>query len=458
MNTEIKERIAQIQNGDIPEGYKRSKVGIIPEDWDIYTVKKMITDNIIEKPLDGNHGNIHPKASDYVEEGIPFLLATDIKDNSIDLINCKKILFTQAESLQKGFSKEGDVLLTHKGTVGNVAILSAIDLPYVMLTPQVTYYRVKDNKQLYNIYLAYIFRSGYFQKQLRTIGKGATRDYIGIVQQQRLNCILPDISEQRKISTILSIQDRIIELKEKLLVEKKRQKKYLMQVLLNPDSPHFKRLPGFSGEWEKVKVGEAFDFLSTNSLSREKMNWIKGSVFNIHYGDIHTKFSVILDVTKTKLPYINDEDINEVSRKFKSCKNGDIILADASEDIIDIGKAIEIKNIKDKTVYSGLHTLHLRKKNDYFADDFRGYIFHSDYVLLQIRKYANGVKVYGISKNNLRKVILLKPSPQEQKQIAKLLFDIDMQIDCMERDLCLHEQKKKALMQLLLTGKVRVKV
>ena len=89
-----------------------------------YTVGDLVKEKVILPPMDGNHGDIHPKGGDFVKEGIPFVMASDIKDSSIDLARCKYISRVQASRLRKGFAKEGDVLLTHKATIGRTAIVS----------------------------------------------------------------------------------------------------------------------------------------------------------------------------------------------------------------------------------------------------------------------------------------------------------------------------------------------
>ena len=98
----------------------------------------------IEPPQDGNHGEKHPKAKDYVEIGIPFVMASDLRDGRVDFEQCKKLKKSLSDTLRIGFAKSGDVLLSHKGTVGEVAQVGKIETDYVMLTPQVTYYRVKE--------------------------------------------------------------------------------------------------------------------------------------------------------------------------------------------------------------------------------------------------------------------------------------------------------------------------
>jgi type I restriction enzyme S subunit len=114
---------------------------------------ELVQDGAILEIQDGNHGEKHPTSADYVEEGIAFVMANDIRDGRVDLRNCKFVSQAKADTLRIGFSKTGDVLLTHKGTVGNVAVVPKVE-PYIMLTPQVTYYRVCCTK-LSNRYLAY---------------------------------------------------------------------------------------------------------------------------------------------------------------------------------------------------------------------------------------------------------------------------------------------------------------
>ena len=159
----------------------------------------MIDNGIIEKIQDGNHGEIHPKKSEFASKGIPFLMAADLKDYKVDLENCNFIQDKQAKNLRVGFARNGDVLLTHKGTVGRVAVLSTVQ-DYVVLTPQVTYYRVKDKTRLLNKYLMFYFESSPFQQELVTLAKaGSTRAYVGITKQLSLPVAFPPIDIQEKI-------------------------------------------------------------------------------------------------------------------------------------------------------------------------------------------------------------------------------------------------------------------
>ena len=110
-------------------------------------------------------------------------------------------------SLRIGFSKSGDILLSHKASIGFVAEVPE-DIERLMLTPQVTYYRIGNIDSLLPSYLGQFFRSERFQEPLKGLAKQSTRDYIGILAQRKLNIAYPsDVREQLKISSALSNQD-----------------------------------------------------------------------------------------------------------------------------------------------------------------------------------------------------------------------------------------------------------
>lgn len=170
--------------------------------WTKHSVQNLIDMGYIEAPMDGNHGEIHPKVSDYVSSGVPFIMANNLSGGFIDLSQCAFITEKQAKSLRKGFAKPNDVLLTHKATLGRVAIVPD-EYDYIILTPQVTYYRVK--KGLSNVYLRYYFASSYFQSVLESFaGGGSTRAYIGITKQCELPIYLPSEATMERITKALS--------------------------------------------------------------------------------------------------------------------------------------------------------------------------------------------------------------------------------------------------------------
>lgn len=261
---------------------------------------------------------------------------------------------------------------------------------------------------------------------------------------------LPPLPEQQKIAAILSTQDKVIELKEKLLAQKQQQKKYLMQQLLTGK----KRLSGFNEKWKVEKFSEIFDFLSTNTLSRDNLFEGVGAIQNIHYGDILTKFDEVIDLDCVCLPSIKE---SAIPNNCATVKSGDIIIADTAEDLT-AGKAVEVQNIGDRVIYSGLHTMLCRPEGQLFSDGWLGFYMNSEAYHKQLIPYIAGVKVMAISKGNIVKTYIAIPSKAEQAAIVEILSTADHEIDLLQKSIEAEKQKKKALMQLLLTGKVRVKI
>lgn len=175
------------------------------------TVRQLINEGAILAVQDGNHGELHPTQEDYVPEGIPFVMASDLKGNDLDLITCKFLPEGLASTLRKGFALPGDVLLTHKGTLGLTTVVPALDTPYIMLTPQVTYYRVNSDA-LRPEYLHYVFSSPEFQKRLLCHVREGTRPYVGITAQLDLEIEYPNIDVQSAVVEELIALDRLIQI------------------------------------------------------------------------------------------------------------------------------------------------------------------------------------------------------------------------------------------------------
>ena len=209
----------------------------------------------------------------------------------------------------------------------------------------------------------------------------------------------------------------------------------------------FKNLP--SG-WKVMRLGDVFDFLKTYTNSRESLNDYD-EISYIHYGEIHKKYKFYLDFCVASLPKIHQSKLGD---KPEFIKNGDLVIADASEDYIDIAKSVEIKNLEHKAV-AGLHTFLLRDKGDYFADGYKGYILYEPWVAKELKKKATGISVLGISKSNLLNLKIKLPPLDEQEKIAEILSTWDEAINLTINLIESKKQFKKAIMQNLLTAKIR---
>ena len=185
------------------------------------------------------------------------------------------------------------------------------------------------------------------------------------------------------------------------------------------------RFPEFHGEWEKCKVSDLLDFYSTNSLSWDQLEYGTDNMLNLHYGLIHVGLQTMVDLSKDILPAIKKE--NE-PKNFELCKEGDIAFADASEDTNEVAKAIEFYTLEDKAVVCGLHTIHGRDKSNKTVVGYKGYAFSSTAFHHQIRRIAQGTKIYSISAKNFDECYIVIPSKEEQTKIAKLLRLIDERI------------------------------
>jgi len=185
------------------------------------------------------------------------------------------------------------------------------------------------------------------------------------------------------------------------------------------------RFPEFMDDWKRMKASDLLDFYSTNSLAWEALNYESGAILNLHYGLIHKGMSTLIDTAREKLPYINGEN---TPRKYTLCKCGDVAFADASEDTEEVGKAVEFASLGDDKVVCGLHTIHGRDKTGRTVTGFKGYAFNSKPFHNQMRRIAQGTKIYSINTKNFEEVYVGIPSKEEQAKITKLLALIDERI------------------------------
>jgi type I restriction enzyme S subunit len=429
---------------DVPEGYKMSEMGVIPKEWEVYSINQLIEENIIERPLDGNHGDIHPKSKDFVNDGIPFVMANNIDNGILDLKNCNFIKKEQADNLQKGFSVSGDVLLTHKGTVGNTVIVGKISTDYIMLTPQVTYYRVKNENRIKNEYIKYYFDSDTFQSILANLSGGGTRAYIGITNQWKLPFILPPFSEQQAISSTLSDIDALITALEQLITKKRNIKQGAMQQLLTGK----KRLPGFRGEWE-VKMLE--NVCAKNGLVRGPFGGTLKKEFFVRNGlKVYEQKNAIYKNVNLGNYFIDKNKFNELKR-FE-VKKGDFIVSCSGT----IGKIYQIpKGVDCGIINQAL--LKIKTDDNIIHDRFFFYYFDWEKFQEKIIDNTQGGAMQNlVGMNIFRNTQILLPPLPEQQAIAQILSDMDTEIKSLEQKRDKYKVIKQGMMQELLSGKTRL--
>lgn len=395
--------------------------------WEECYIKDLVKNKIIEKPLDGNHGNLHPTSSDYIEKGIPFIMANDIINDRIDFKNCKKISKNLAQTLQKGFAKTNDVLLTHKGTLGRTCIVPELNYDYIILTPQVTYYRIIIKEKLKNTFLKNYFNSNEFVKNLVKIGASGTRPYIGILEQLNLKIAFPSIQEQEKIANFLSSIDKKISLIEEKLELFRDYKKGVMQKIFSQEL-RFKDSEGNDyPEWEEKRLG---DYLIKYDETTTKNN----------------QYPVLTSSRKgifLQKDYFAGQDIaSEDTTGYNIVPRGYFTYRHMSDDLIF---KFNINNIVDKGIVSTLYPVFTTKNiNDYFLKmKLNEGIEFKRYSLLQKQ---GGSRTY-MYFSKLLELKLQLPVLEEQQKIADFLSSIDSKIESIEKELEGLKEFKRGLLQ-----------
>lgn len=207
---------------------------------------------------------------------------------------------------------------------------------------------------------------------------------------------------------------------------------------------------GIAEEWRVESFGDLYAYKSTNSFSRDNLTYDSGLVKDIHYGDIHTKFSTLFDITREKVPYIKSSVSIDRIKLENYCIEGDMIFADASEDLYDVGKSIEVVFLNNERLLSGLHTLLARQKAPKLVLGFGGYLFMSDGIRAQIRRESQGAKVLGISSARLSDISIYYPeSKEEQRKIVDCLSSMDEIVNAQYLKLDALKAHKRGLMQQL---------
>lgn len=201
-------------------------------------------------------------------------------------------------------------------------------------------------------------------------------------------------------------------------------------------------------QWKMVKFDEFFDMLPNNTLSRDNLNNQQGEYQNIHYGDVLIKYPYCLDCDGNDMPYIN----RDVRFNTTQIKDGDVIFADTAEDDT-VGKCVEVMNVGDRKIVSGLHTYFCRPKFK-IASGYLGYFLNSNHYHNQLLPYITGSKVSSVNRTSIARTLISYPaSLSEQRRIATILSSADKVISSTQKLIAKYKQIKQGLMEELLEPK-----
>ena len=389
-------------------------------EWKEYNVQDLIDMGMLDEPVDGNHGNIHPKASDYVELGVPFIMANNLIDGVVDLESCAFISEEQAKTLRKGFAKPGDVLLTHKATIGRTAIVPD-KYKTIILTPQVTYYRVKNG--IDNRYLKYYFDSPDFQTTLNNwAGSGSTRAYLGITAQHKLPIVLPPLSVQKKIANLLEVLDKKIRINAEINNNLEQQAQAIYQQMF-VDNP--------SPEWKEGTLSDIADITMGQSPSGSSYNEeSNGTIFFQGRAEFGFRFPTVRLFT--------------TEPKRMACANDTLMSVRAPVGDLNVAHT-------DCCIGRGLAAIHSKTNHQSF-------VLYTMFSLKKQLEVFNGEgTVFGsINRNSLNEMPILIPSDEKLDEFEGIIAPMDTAIRNNYDEICRLEQIRDSLLPKLMSGELDV--
>ena len=421
MTPEVKERIEQLRHGIVPEGYKRTKSGIYPEDWTEYTL-----------------GDIYTERKEPGNESLPLLMVSihsGVSDGEVDEEDLPKKVKRIEDKSQYKRAATGDLVFNMmrawQGAIGTVRTEGMVSPAYIVAEP---------NKLVDPLFMDYLMRTPRMVGTIHKQSYGVTDFRLRLYWDSfaPIHCVLPSVPEQEKIGEAVDIQNKIIDLKEKLLAEKQRQKKYLMQQLLTGK----KRLSGFDGEWKTVRLGQVSKRIrERNHIGSTNVMTISAQFGLINQEEFFNKAIASDDKSNYFLLHRNDFAYN------KSYSTG-----------YPYG-AIKRLTRYDSGIVSPLYICFRIKRMD-VSVDFMAHYFEAGLMNREIQAFAQeGARNHGllnIAVEDFFNSKITLPPFEEQQAIATILTTADKEIDLLRQDLEQEKQKKKALMQLMLTGIVRV--
>ena len=420
MNPEIKQRIEQIRRGEVPEGYKKAKQCICPADWETTSLRELADIGqgyTFKREYQGNHIGRwnYFKVADIGLQSSSIYLSSSI--NKIDDFLLKQLGYKPFHAGSIVFPRVGAALLNN-----NKKILlhdSLVDDNVLVLS-------IKNKAVCSNIFLYYLLS----KFQLADWCNSGLVPVINSKTVLKQSIHLPEFTEQQKISAILSTQDKAIGLKEKRLAEKQRQKKYLMQQLLTGK----KRLSDFTVPWVATSLGNLFSERKETNCEKLQLLAITGT-------------QGVIPRSKLDLKDNSSED----KSKYLKIRIGDI-----GYNTMRMWQGVSAYSDYEGIV-SPAYTI-LKPVADIDAKYF-SYLFKLPETVFLFYRFSQGLvdDTRNLKYENFKKITVRYPSDRrEQTAIAKVLSTADREIDLLRQDIDQEKQKKKALMQLLLTGIVRV--
>lgn len=407
--------------------YKQTSIGLIPNDWEVNTLGEIVNE---KRPI--TYGIV--QTGEPVKNGVKCLRVVDIIDGKINPVN----LISTSIEISNGYKRtiliEGDLVIALRGKIGELAIIDK-NLVGANLTRGVGLIALK--KEYYNEFFRQQLISDSGRKLLESKLNGSALQELSISVLRSLPVLIPPLPEQKAIAHILGLMDTAINTNNQLIAQKEQRKKWLMQNLLTGK----KRLKGFSEEWKEVKLGEIGEVITGLTYSPENIVENNGVLVlrssNIQNGVISLSDKVYVSV--------NEGDFNPL-------KLNDILICVRNGSKALIGKNALITENEVGKAFGAFMAVFRSKYNDYLFQ-----IFNSDFYYKEVQKNL-GATINSINNSDLRLFKIPFPSIKEQIAIAQILQAADKEIQLLKAKTDKLKEQKKGLMQVLLTGKKRLKI
>jgi len=398
----------QTREDDVPPGYKRTEVGVIPEDWSV---------DCIENFAHITTGSRNTQ--DRVDYGhFPFF----VRSQNVENIN--------------SYSFDGEAVLTAGDGVGTGKVFHYINGKFDV---HQRVYQICDFDSRVNGFFFFLYFSEYFYGRIMQMTARSSVDSVRREMISQMLVPLPSEAEQHAIATALSDADALIAALQRLIAKKRAIKQGTMQALLTGRQ----RLPGFSGAWETKTLDQLGTFRKGQGISRAQAQ--SGSLPCVRYGELYTIHHDYIRIFVSRISA-------EVAAFASKVGHGDILFAGSGETKEEIGKCAAI--VDDITAYAGGDIVIFRINQG--SALFFGYVLNTAQVSRQKASLGQGDAVVHISARALKRVSITIPEPDEQTTIATVFADMDAEIEALEARLAKTRALKAGMMQQLLTGRIRL--
>jgi type I restriction enzyme, S subunit len=403
---------------ELTKSKKQYYNSFIPVEWKID-----LLENIVKKPI--VYGIVQAGAE--VSNGVPYIKSADV-GGSIDPNNLSKTSFEIASKYKRSEVFPGDLVFSLRGNIGELSIIP-ISLPVANLT-QGTSRICIDDEIADTLFISYILKSSEVYRNIIKASKGSTFSEISLGELRRVKVPLPPLSEQQAIAQVLGLMDSAIDTNNQLIAQKELRKKWLMQNLLTGK----KRLKGFSEEWQEYHLGEMF-------AERNERNTDELPLLSIGQNGV----------------YPQEDSIKKDTSNSDKSKYKKICVGDIGYNTMRMWQGRSALSALEGIVSPAYTILKPRKTADAL---FFSYLFKTPKLVNLFWRNSQGLvgDTLNCKYKDFSIVKAILPLKDEQTAIAKILQAADKELDLLKAKTDKLKEQKKGMMQVLLTGKRRLKI